>query len=84
MSIDDGPLLDLREIFHALILPLLGVPPAEDIAVEESEGFDREFLECVDKPDHVIPSMDILDRITRNEMCLRWMISILEVFLQLI
>lgn len=49
-------------IYLTIVQVLLDV----DIVEEEIEEFYREILEYVDKLDLVIPSMDILDRTTRE------------------
>jgi len=57
-----------------------------DIVEEENEEFYIEILEYVDKHHHVIPIMDILDRITikRNKKKKRFFIILIFKFLQLI
>ena len=50
-------------VFLTIVQVLLDV----DIVEEEIEEFCIEILEFVDKLDLVIPSMDILDRITRTK-----------------
>lgn len=50
-----------------IYLTIVQVPLDVDIVEEEIEEFYREILEFVDKLDLVIPSMDILDRITRTK-----------------
>lgn len=55
----------LLENFYRSNLTIVQVQLDVDIVEEEIEEFCREILEYVDKQDHVIPSMDILDRITR-------------------